>query len=144
MTEISFWVPGIPQPGGSKRGFHRGGHVVVVDANPKAKDWKASAAQVASEVMKAKAPLTIPLSVTFEFYFPRPAGHFRSRDRIALKSSAPAFPTVRPDALKCARSTEDALTGIAWQDDSQIVTESIAKRYATFQPGCRVTIREET
>jgi Holliday junction resolvase RusA-like endonuclease len=35
----------------------------------------------------------------------------------------------RPDVLKLARAAEDALTGIVWRDDSQIVHETLAKVY---------------
>lgn len=32
-----------------------------------------------------------------------------------------------PDVLKLARGVEDALTGIVWRDDAQIVNESLSK-----------------
>jgi Holliday junction resolvase RusA-like endonuclease len=36
---------------------------------------------------------------------------------------------VKPDVLKLARAVEDALTGILYRDDAQIVTEVLRKRY---------------
>lgn len=38
--------------------------------------------------------------------------------------------TVKPDIDKCLRATLDALTGIAYQDDSQVVETTVRKRYA--------------
>lgn len=139
------FVPGIPQPGGSKRGFFVRGlnRVVISDANPKAKDWKTSVAQVASEAAKGIEIMTGPLKVRMDFVWPRPKGHYRTgKHKGEIRDSAPQYHTVRPDAGKVARSTEDALTGILWRDDSQIVTEILTKRYGPI-PGCTITVRPE-
>ena len=138
---IEFWVSGIPRPGGSKRGFliPNTKRIVVTESNKRSKDWRASVAQAASEVVKA--PLHGPLEVTFEFYMPRPKGHFRSGKNLAqLKDSAPSWHSTRPDVSKCVRSTEDALKGITWIDDSQIASQRASKVYGD-SPGCRITIR---
>lgn len=138
--EIRIWVAGKPQPGGSKKAFYikKISRTVVVDANPKAKDWKAMVAQAADGVVPEL--LAGPLRVRFDFHMVRPAGHFKKSG--ALKVDAPAFPTTRPDCVKLTRSTEDALTGIVWRDDSQIVTEVLTKRYAESF-GCLIRIVEE-
>ena len=141
--QVRFFVPGVPQPGGSKKGWVNKftGRVNVSDANPKAKEWKAVVAQVASEHFTE--PISGPLRVKFEFFFLRPQGHYGSgKNQHILKPSAPLYPVVRPDALKCARSTEDAMTKIAWLDDSQIVTEELTKRYGA-QSGALITIESE-
>jgi Holliday junction resolvase RusA-like endonuclease len=44
-----------------------------------------------------------------------------------LRASAPRYPTGRPDVLKLARACEDALTGVIWRDDAQIVVERLYK-----------------
>jgi Holliday junction resolvase RusA-like endonuclease len=142
MDELTFWVPGIPQPGGSKRGFfnHKTGHVIITEDAKRSKDWRASVSQAASQV--AKEMLTVPLKVRFDFVFPRPKGHFGTgKNAGVLRKTAPAFPAGRPDVLKCSRSTEDALTGILWRDDSQIVTEMLTKRYGD-QAGAWIRVRE--
>lgn len=38
--------------------------------------------------------------------------------------------TVKPDVDKCLRATLDALTGIAYEDDSQVIETTVRKRYA--------------
>jgi Holliday junction resolvase RusA-like endonuclease len=141
--ELQFWVPGIPQPGGSKKGFYNPklGRVILSDANEKVKPWRASVAQAAQE-----ATQTIfegPLRVRFQFCFTRPKGHFgKGRNANVLLKSAPPYPSVKPDATKLVRSTEDALKGILWRDDSQIVTQGASKRYAD-QAGAWITVRVE-
>jgi Holliday junction resolvase RusA-like endonuclease len=57
-----------------------------------------------------------------------------------LKGSAPEWPVARPDALKLARAAEDALTGIVWADDAQIVVERLGKVFGPRE-GCRVRVR---
>lgn len=135
------WVPGVPQPGGSKRGFliPNTKRIVITEDNKRSKDWRASVAQVVSEVVTA--PLHGPLEVIFEFYLPRPQGHFGSgRNAAQLKESAPRWHSIRPDYTKLVRSTEDALKGIAWLDDSQIASQRGTKVYGD-RCGCRITIR---
>jgi len=155
MSAISFFVPGIPKPAGSKRAFALRkagvltGRVAVVDASKGSKDWKGDVKRFASEEYKGPL-LDGPLKVTFTFYIGRPKGHFRKN---GLSNSAPAYPTIRPDLLKYARAVEDACTGVIWSDDSQIVTEVLKKRYVRnlfqtpgvlFQtPGVMVEIEAE-
>jgi Holliday junction resolvase RusA-like endonuclease len=139
---VSFWVPGIPAPGGSKRAIpYRGRdgktHVAVKDMGVRNKDWRATVAQVAESHYQGE-PFRGPLAVTFEFVAVRPKGHYTKSGR-RLRTSAPMYPTVRPDALKLARSTEDALTGILWADDSQTVQLTTRKVYGP-QAGCRVEV----
>lgn len=143
---VSFFVPGIPQPGGSKRAFHRPGmrFPVIVDANPKAKDWKGVVAAIASQNCSGEL-LAGALCANVTFFLRRPASHYGSgRNSSILKPSAPKHPTSKPDATKLWRSTEDALTGIIWTDDSQIVDQRVKKKYAELgqQPGAQIRIDE--
>lgn len=127
---IEFTVLGLAKPGGSKTAFafKRGDDSVgarVVDACKSAPSWKYVVASAAREAYQG--PLLMgALNVSFHFYFPRPKGHFGKK---GLKPSAPLFLTKRPDALKLARCTEDAMTGVVYADDSQIVQEYLSKQY---------------
>ncbi len=133
---IRFFVPGIPRPGGSKRAFVVKGRAIVTEDNARSKDWRASVAMAADEVIHK--PLEGPLRVTFAFLLLRPKGHFGKR---GIRNSAPAYPAVRPDTTKCVRSTEDALKGIAWKDDSQIVDQHATKEYSEVS-GAWITVEE--
>lgn len=131
MSRIAFYVPGIPAPGGSKKfvGLSKktGRAILVDDAGKRNKDWRSAVAWAGKSAMQGRPLLDGPLKARFEFIMPRPKNHFGAK---GLKPSAPAWPTVKPDALKLTRSSEDALTGIVWTDDAQIVKEEIEKRYA--------------
>lgn len=124
-----FTVLGLPQPGGSKKAFaHRStGRVVTMDANPKARGWKDTIAATARPLMGSQEPFDGPLMLVVEFFRPRPKSHYGARG--ALKPWAPRYPTVKPDATKLLRPLEDALTGVVWKDDAQIVEQIARKRY---------------
>lgn len=132
---VEFFVQGFPKPGGSKRAFcnKKTGKTWVKDMSDNA-DWKAAVRQEA--LRHCSRLLEGPLYVRVTFFLMRPKGHHGKR---GLKPSAPDYPTGKPDATKLWRSTEDALTGIAWKDDSQIVSQHIFKRYGTT-PGAMIEI----
>ena len=64
-----------------------------------------------------------------DFHFRRPKSHLTSKG--ALTKAAPLFPTGRQigDTDKLIRSVCDALTGITWYDDSQVVDITAKKRF---------------
>lgn len=141
----TFTIPGIAQPAGSKRAFclKKGGaftgRAVVTDDNPKSKSWQAEVKHAALNA--GVKPQDGPISLTLTFFMPRPKGHFGTgKNASTLKSDAPDCPTGRPDLLKLARGIEDALTGIAWRDDAQIVEEHLEKFYCDHGEMPLVTI----
>jgi Holliday junction resolvase RusA-like endonuclease len=142
---ISFRVPGIPQPGGSKRGFvTKAGRVAIVEDAKKNKPWRVSV-QGAALAAHSGGPLSGPLALRVVFVMPRPKGHFGSgRNAHVVRASAPRFPASKPDTTKLLRSTEDALSGVLWADDAQIVTQHVTKRYAHVGegPGAWVEVEE--
>lgn len=70
--------------------------------------------------------LTGPLQLDVTFAIARPKGHYGKR---GLLPSAPLFVTVRPDVTKLLRGLEDALTGVLWRDDAQVVKQHACKVY---------------
>lgn len=139
--DIRFDVPGIPQPGGSKTPYRNKytKKTHVVDANPKAKDWKALVAMYAAEAMRGRELITGAVSLRITFYRTRPKSHYRGKSHL-VKSNAPQYPTTRPDATKLLRSTEDALTGIVWVDDPQVCVQHVYKEYG--KPGATIVVHE--
>lgn len=137
---IRFTAFGQPQTAGSKRAFalkRRDGSLVtrangspvinVTDDNAKSKDWRRTVAYEARQVFKGEL-LRGALRVSFTFYRPRPQGHLGKTGLTKTGRESP-YPTTKPDALKLARAAEDALTGVVWGDDAQIVDEVLAKRW---------------
>ncbi len=156
MTAVSFTVYGVAQPAGSKRAFvsPKTGRAHVTDAAKGSRAWKQEVRSAAIHSLDGEpAPqpcplLDGPLSLAVTIYLPRPQGHYGSR---GLRPSAPTYPTVRPDVTKLLRGIEDALTGIIWRDDAQIVYQKASKHYGeparvevTVVPGAGIVSDRES
>jgi Holliday junction resolvase RusA-like endonuclease len=133
---LSFRVVGKPEPRGSKNAFRtKTGATVVTDANPHSGPWMGVVADAALNAMIGEdgvvAPVMEgPLGLTVIFTVARPKGHYGTgRNAGVLKPSAPAYPAVKPDTTKLLRGLEDALSGVVWRDDAQVVEQAVAKRY---------------
>ena len=134
--EWRFVVSGKAQPGGSKRAFYnkRTGRSVIVDANPKAKAWQGIIAAEARKAMGSEPPLSGPLRMCLVFYLDRPRSHYKTGKKgmeftEKLAKGAPEYPIYKPDTTKLVRCFEDAMTGIVYEDDTQIVWQEAWKRY---------------
>lgn len=139
---ISFTVYGVPAPAGSKKGFynHKAKRVIITDDSKRSRPWKAVISDAAVEAMGERSPLEGPLMLSLTFIVARPKGHYRTgRNAGLLREAAPEYPTVKPDLLKLARAVEDALSGIVYRDDSQVVVERLNKWYGD-RPGVAVTV----
>jgi len=157
-----FFIEGTPAPGGSKSAFvlmdkrtgkprcRPGTNYPIVnvtdDAGKANKEWRKVVAWTALKFMMSSRafPKEVGFKVEYIFFLRRPNDHYTgsNRERGILKPDAPPWHLQKPDALKFARSTEDALTGIVWADDSQTVRICSEKRWAENgqKAGCTVRI----
>jgi Holliday junction resolvase RusA-like endonuclease len=72
----------------------------------------------------------VGLAVEVTFFWPRPKNHYGTgRNERVLKASARPYKTTDPDTTKLWRALEDALTGILWEDDNQVVSQLIREEY---------------
>lgn len=130
----TIWVPGIPQAKGNHRASVRGGRAHLYDANRGLKAWEQTVRLTAAEAHLG-AQWTEPVELELRFVLPRP----RTVRRL--------LPTKRSggDLDKLVRAVGDALAGVVYVDDSQIVRLLAQKRYAdeSESPGCEVMIRVE-
>lgn len=137
---VEFFVNGLPAPQGSKRAFVVGGRARMVESSGKVKGWRQDIAHRGARAWldaDFNGPAEGPFAVHVTFYLPRPKSHTGAK---GLKPSAPRFPCGKPDADKLLRAVLDALTGIYYRDDSQVVDAIALKRYATGPIGARVVI----
>jgi len=142
LAALTMWVPGKPQTAGSKSGFvnpKTGAVIITESAKGAAKvakrtwrqDLKDEGVRQRRRVWLVDEPVDVALWAHFVFVRSRPSSQMRSgRHAGTVKDWALGRrPVERPDALKLARAAEDALTGVLWLDDSQIVAESIEKAF---------------
>lgn len=138
MISVEFYAAGLPSTKGSARAFVRGGRAIITnDAGARAKVWAGIVSGAAAEV--CKAPVSGPVAVGLTFMLPRPQSHYGAK---GLKPTAPRYCAKKPDGDKLARCCLDALTGIVYVDDAQIVELAVVKRYADGATGVAITIGE--
>lgn len=134
---LSFTVLGVAAPQGSLRAFvsKRTGRAFVTQANKRTMPWRqevAARALQAPRVAGEEWPTREAVALWAVFYLPRPNGHYGKK---GLRPSAPKYPAKKPDLSKLVRAAEDALSGIAYDDDARIVRHRIEKLYCDdFRP----------
>lgn len=126
---VRFTVPGKALSGGSKRAYLVGKKVRVVDANKHVGDWKERVAIAARYAMGPGTLMEGPVQLRVDVTFLRPKSHFNSRGALNKKGLENTHHIQVPDITKLIRPIEDALTGIVWRDDSQVVFQIGTKRW---------------
>lgn len=84
------------------------------------------------ELNRLALPMAVeqPFEVLLCYYMPRAGGDF-FKGTSNVRPQARATPWTKPDLDKLERATLDALTGLAWDDDSRVVRVVKEKRFAT-------------
>lgn len=119
-----FFVDGPAVPQGSKRAPIAG---VVRESSKGLHAWREKVALCARAAGWTGAPKDVPVAVGLLFVRPRPRSHLSKDGRVL--STAPAFPTAKPDGDKLERAVLDALTRVCWSDDSRVV---LVRRFKLF------------
>jgi Holliday junction resolvase RusA-like endonuclease len=139
LGELVMWVPGKPQTAGSKTAIVKPGQKARViesgsdESRARKRTWrgdlKDAGDHARGEQWGLSEPTDVALDVLFVFVRSRSSDQLRAgRSSGMVKEWAIGLrPVKRPDALKLARAAEDALTGVLWLDDSQIVSERLEK-----------------
>jgi len=135
---ITFAVHGLPAPQGSKRHLGKG---VMVESSQNVKPWRQDVKFTALAAKPSGWDTTPAMALSVVFKFQRPTSHLGKN---GLRPSAPQHCTSarNGDIEKLVRSTNDALTGVLFDDDRQVVTLNAIKRYCIEgeQPGAIITL----
>lgn len=145
--KFTFFVPGRQRPAGSKKGFFNKntGKMIITHDNPATRDWMQSVKWFAMKAADRMVIETGPVKLTLIFVAERPKGHFGSgRNTGVLKTSAPSEKITMPDLTKLTRAVEDAMKGIVWKDDSQVVKQNTEKRFCRGDEKPGVYVKVET
>jgi len=135
--EIAFVVYGEPTAKGRPRFFRRGSFVGTYTP-PKT---EAAEDNFRSQSLKYKPekPLAGALKISVKVY--RSIPHSLSKKRMWLAEKGIIRPITRPDGDNYLKLCCDALNGIFWQDDAQIIDMSVEK-YFSERP--RIEVRLTT
>lgn len=128
------FVPGDAAPQGSKsfKGM-RGGRAILAESSKALGPWRERVALAAHAHGWTLAPAGVPVAVELLFVRPRPLSTPKRRTPPAVK---------KPDLDKLERAILDAITGIAFTDDSQVTDLHSRKRLAEIGevPGVHITV----
>ena len=136
---ITFRVYGIPQPKGSTKGFvgrsKKTGKLraFITNDNTKTAPW-AQVVRLKAQEFAAGGMIEGAVDLTLLFTLVRP----KSLPKKVLHHLK------KPDLDKLTRTIKDALKGVVYLDDSQVVHLDCLKRYATQEcpPGVEIFIEE--
>lgn len=130
---ITFYVFGRPAPQGSKRLLNRKTGAMG-ESSKRVAPWRSDVRAVAMLQRDKFNMRDRPVRLECVFKFRRPASHYSRRGGcLILKPSAPQYCTTRiGDVDKLLRAISDALAGVLYDDDAQIVDIAARREYAGF------------
>jgi len=127
MIQFTAYVK--PEPQGSAKAFVIAGKARVTSDNRKLKPYRSEVTGCAIQACEQRniampyAGQHQPVGVRLVFSFRRP-------ESLPRKHTLPAR---KPDIDKLVRATLDALTGVLFYDDGQVVQVSAVKQYAAIE-----------
>ena len=94
----------------------------------KSKDYKDTVYSIALQHRPA-TPIAGAVSLTIRVFRATPKAF--SKKKVLEAEAGLILPTTKPDAENYAKGATDALTGIMWVDDSQIVSLHVSKMFSS-------------
>ena len=125
--------------GKAGRGFPHYGKLTKVYTNKQTFDSKSAIGISASQAMGSSKPLETPLAVFLYIRLPVPKSYSKKRTEACL--SGFEHPTKKPDIDNVAKAFLDAMNGIIYKDDTQVIQLHVNKVYA-LESGVDVMVKE--
>lgn len=134
---IYFVVPGAPYGKGRPRASSRGGFVRMYTPAPTLA-YEAEIARIA-EIARGDWPvLATPMSLRVVAHHPIPVSWSKRKQHLAL---AGELVPGKPDLDNVAKAVLDALNGVVYADDKQVIRLVAEKKYS-FDPRVEVYVHE--
>ncbi|MGN7167938.1 RusA family crossover junction endodeoxyribonuclease [Paenibacillus cellulositrophicus] len=134
---IQFVVYGEPVAQGRPRASTAGGFVKLYDPT-KSRDYKDYVRLAAAEYAPPSL-LEGPIGMMLTIYRSMPKSF--SKRKAAAAEAGEIRPTSKPDVDNYLKGVKDALKGVIWKDDSQVVEVFAQKRYSG-RPRIEVKIKD--
>ena len=135
---VTFTVDGNPVGKGRPK-FARRGNFVSAYTPKKTSDYESIVKAAGQYAMGSTGPLETPISLYLYVRVPIPASYSKKATAACLDGSQK--PTKKPDLDNIGKAIMDALNGVCYKDDSQIVNIHATKVYATVA-GVDVCVKE--
>ena len=127
-------------PVGKQRArYVKRGNFVQTYTPDKTRNYESLIKEAAIEAMGSSEPLETP--VTLYLYIRAPIPKSLPKKRIEACLNGLEKPIKKPDASNVLKSVEDAMNGVVYKDDSQIVNIHVSKVYSSVS-GVDVCIKE--
>ena len=135
---VTFKVDGDPVGKQRARYAKRGKHVMAYTPD-KTRNYEALIKEAAIQAMGSNEILETPVNLYLYIRAPIPKSLPKKRLESCLNGSEK--PIKKPDASNVLKSVEDAMNGVVYKDDSQIVNIHVTKVYASVS-GIDVCVKE--
>jgi Holliday junction resolvase RusA-like endonuclease len=139
LASVSIVVPGAPVPKGRPRLSTINGQARAFTPT-KTRRYEDLIRLEAGNVMEARAQLQGPTSVRIRAYMPMPQAMAKSKLKSQSAEAGVIRPLTKPDVDNFAKVI-DALNGIVWPDDNQVVELTVEKFYSS-RPRLELTASE--
>jgi Holliday junction resolvase RusA-like endonuclease len=127
-------------PVGKQRArYAKRGNFVQTYTPDKTRNYESLIKEAAIEAMGSSEPLETP--VTLYLYIRAPIPKSLPKKRIEACLNGLEKPIKKPDASNVLKSVEDAMNGVVYKDDSQIVNIHVSKVYSSVS-GVDICIKE--
>jgi Holliday junction resolvase RusA-like endonuclease len=127
MMQIHFQVEGDPKGKGRPR-FSRVGNFTKVYTDKQTLTYEAMIATFAKQAMGGTEPLKTPVSVFLYVRLPIPQSYPKKRREACL--SGLEKPCKKPDIDNIAKTYLDAMDGVIFVDDTQVIDLHVKKLYS--------------
>jgi Holliday junction resolvase RusA-like endonuclease len=128
MSPVTITVQGPPQGKGRARAFLRGGRIGHYTPQ-KTRSYESLIFGAAVDAMGDRAPFEQAVQFTLRAVYPVPASWSERKREKALAGAIK--PTKKPDLDNVAKAWNDAMNGVVYRDDSQVVIMFMDKRYGS-------------
>lgn len=129
---VRFTIPGDPVAKGRARSVTRrgkGGASYIAHITPeKTEQYEARVAVFAQQAMAGAPLIDGPCELDLSIFVRIPESWSQKKKTEAANGSIK--PTTKPDCSNILKAIEDAMNGVVWVDDKQIVSLRIRKSYA--------------
>lgn len=139
LASVTIIVPGAPVPKGRPRATASGGHARMFTP-AKTRRYEDLIRLEAGRVMEGRGQLQGPTKVTIRAYIPMPQALAKHKTKGPAAEAGVIRPLTKPDVDNMAKVI-DALNGIVWPDDNQVVELTVEKFYSS-RPRLELTAGE--
>ena len=136
---VKIIVPGVPIAKGRARSARMSSGKVIHYTPKKTANYESLVAICGLGAMGFKMAIDCACRMDLVLYMPIPKSWSLKKKKLAIDGKI--YPTSKPDSSNVLKAIEDALNGIVYLDDSQIIEHSMKKIYSE-DPRAEIEITE--